>query len=384
MNFDDTQYTFAHQSTADLQMTACLLEVARRPRVAEAAKAALNLAMSLHLPVDAVLRRTVFKVFCGGETLEECQEVSRRLRQKGIQSAINYAVEDSDSNQSVAAESYRQTKDLIRQLAIQKPAYAVLKPTSLVTSGALKSYQERPQPKSVEEIPGWNYFVDLAECAEENQVPLMIDAEESWLQDAIDDIVLALMRRFNRQNIVIYHTIQCYRHDRDQYMAELLALAKAEGFGMGLKLVRGAYLEQENERAQKLGVASPLFASKEDTDRCFDRIAQLSVANFDQVTTCVGTQNEASVHKVVEHMKELGISPSSQRVFFSQLLGMSDTMTFELARQGYTVCKFIPFGPIRRTVPYLLRRLEENTSVLERAERDLAQIKQEIRRRRTH
>jgi len=260
----------------------------------------------------------------------------------------------------------------------------VFKPTAFGRFGLLEKKNEA-KDLTKEEQEEWDRIVNrydmVCKKAYDLDVSLLIDAEESWIQDAADDLALQMMRKYNTKKAVVFNTAQLYRWDRQDYLKKIRAQAKQEGFHVGIKVVRGAYMEKENDRAQELGYPAPICASKAETDRNFDAAVAYMVDHLDGFTIFSGTHNEESCYKLIELMKVKGIPNDSAKVWFGQLLGMSDHISFNLAQKGYKVSKYLPYGPVRDVMPYLIRRAEENTSVAGQTSRELELLKKEKARR---
>ena len=262
--------------------------------------------------------------------------------------------------------------------------FAVFKPTGF---GRLKLYEKISSNESLsqEESAEWqrvvNRFEQVCKKAHNLEVSLLIDAEESWMQDAADELVLEMMRKYNKQKPVVFNTVQMYRWDRMEYLKKLHQIAESENFKVGLKVVRGAYMEKENERANEMGYVSPICKSKKETDDNFDAAIAYIMNHLDQFSIFAGTHNEESSHKLVDQMRSKNLEVSNANVWFGQLYGMSDHITFNLAEAGYNVAKYVPYGPVKDVMPYLIRRAEENTSVAGQTTRELTLLQKEKKRR---
>ncbi len=332
-----------------------------------------------------MVKKTIYGQFCGGESLKECQRIVKFLADYGIASLLDYAVEGHE-NTAGLDETCKSILESAEFAGESKTVpYVVFKPSALFLSEDLKGpalsdtddYFRGPFAKGMRRVES------IIERAASSQLGVLIDAEQSWLQDRIDGMALGLMRRYNREGrVLVLNTVQTYRCDRDAYLKEILDRAIAEGFGVGIKLVRGAYLETERLLADKEGRPSPIWASKTLTDACFDRSAELLLNNLERVRVVFGTHNEKSVEKIVEWMGKLSIAPQDTKVTFSQLYGMSENLSFVLAKSGYRVAKYVPYGPVEATLPYLSRRAQENSSVRGQTSRELSLISKELKRRR--
>jgi proline dehydrogenase len=346
--------------------------------------AVTNFALKAHLPVEGLIRATVFDHFCGGTTEEDCLSVVDNMFTKGVSSVLDYSVEGKEEEAQFDAALEMTLKTV--EFAKERKAipFAVFKPTGL---GRFYLYEKigEKQPLTLQEQKEWNRvlarFDLICKTAYEKDVALLIDAEESWMQDAADEIVTEMMRKYNKEKTIVFNTLQLYRWDRLDYLKKLHVQAKEEGFFIGMKLVRGAYMEKENKRAEERGYPTPICESKEATDLNYDLTMAYMMDNLDIMSIFVGTHNELSSYKVIELMKEEGIAKDDNRIWFGQLYGMSDNITYNLAEHGYNVTKYLPFGPVRDVMPYLIRRAEENTSVAGQTSRELNLLKIERDRR---
>lgn len=382
--FDNTQVAFSLKSDTELERAYFLFKLIASQPLVKIGTAVTNFALKAHLPVEGLIRSTVFDHFCGGVNEVDCLRVVDNMFTKGVSSVLDYSVEGKEEEAQFDAALNMTLKTI--EFAKERAAipFAVFKPTGF---GRLELY-EKIGAKSIlteEEQQEWNRVIarfDLAcKTAYEKDVLLLIDAEESWMQDAADSIVTNMMVKYNTQKAIVFNTLQMYRWDRLDYLKNLHEQAKSQGFYIGMKLVRGAYMEKENERAAERGLKSPICISKEATDINYDAAVIYMVDNIDKMAVFAGTHNEESSYKLMELMEQKAIAKNDKRIFFGQLLGMSDNISFNLAENNYNVAKYLPFGPVRDVMPYLIRRAEENTSVAGQTSRELALIKKEKERR---
>lgn len=382
--FDNTQVAFSLKSDTELERAYFLFKLIASQPLVKIGTAVTNFALKAHLPVEGLIRSTVFDHFCGGVNEVDCLKVVDNMFTKGVSSVLDYSVEgkEEEAQFDAALEMTLKTIEFARER--EAIPFAVFKPTGF---GRLDLY-EKVGEKSVlteAEQQEWNRVIarfDLAcKTAYEKDVLLLIDAEESWMQDAADAIVADMMRKYNKEKAIVFNTLQMYRWDRLDYLKSLHEQAKSEGFYIGMKLVRGAYMEKENDRATERGLKSPICVSKEATDINYDAAVLYMIENIDKMAIFAGTHNEESSYKLMQLMTEKGITKNDKRIFFGQLLGMSDNISFNLAENGYNVAKYLPFGPVRDVMPYLIRRAEENTSVAGQTSRELTLIKKEKERR---
>jgi proline dehydrogenase len=382
--FNDTQIAFALKSDTELDRAYFLFKLIANEPLVRIGTAVTNFALKAHLPVEGLIRATVFDHFCGGTTEEDCLSVVDKMYTKGVSSVLDYSVEGKEEEEQFDAALEMTLKTI--EFAKEKQAipFAVFKPTGL---GRFYLYEKlgEKQPLTLDEQKEWNRVVErfdkVCRTAYEKNVALLIDAEESWMQDAADEIVTNMMRKYNKEKVIVFNTLQLYRWDRLDYLKKLHELAKEVGFYIGMKIVRGAYMEKENLRAEEKGYPTPICESKEATDVNYDATIEYMMDNLDQMSIFAGTHNEESSYKLIELMNTKGISKNDTRIWFGQLYGMSDNISFNLAIHGYNVAKYLPFGPVRDVMPYLIRRAEENTSVAGQTNRELSLLKAERKRR---
>ena len=382
--FNNTEVAFALKSDTELERAYFLFKLIDSQPLVKIGTAVTNFALKAHLPVEGLIRSTVFDHFCGGVNETDCLRVVDKMFTKGVSSVLDYSVEGKEEEAQFDAALNMTLKTI--EFAREREAipFAVFKPTGF---GRLALYEKVGEKAYLteNEQKEWNRVIerfDIAcKTAFEKDVLLLIDAEESWMQDAADAIVTDMMRKYNKQKAIVFNTLQMYRWDRLDYLKNLHEQAKTEGFYIGMKLVRGAYMEKENERAAERGQKSPICESKEATDINYDAAVLYMVEHLDIMAVFAGTHNEESSYKLMQLMEEKGIAKNDKRIFFGQLLGMSDNISFNLAAVGYNVAKYLPFGPVRDVMPYLIRRAEENTSVAGQTSRELTLIKKEKERR---
>ena len=382
--FNNTQVAFSLKSDTELDRAYFLFKLIDNQPLVRIGTAVTNFAIKAHLPIEGLIRATVFDHFCGGVNEDDCLTVVDKMFTKGVSSVLDYSVEGKEEEEQFDAALNMTLKTI--EFAKERKAipFAVFKPTGF---GRLDLYEKIGEklPLTSQEQAEWNKVIarfDLV-CSEayKKNIPLLIDAEESWMQDAADDLVTEMMRKYNTEKAIVFNTLQMYRWDRLEYLKQLHEKAKVEGFYIGMKLVRGAYMEKENARAEDKGYPSPISISKEATDENYDATVHYMIENLDIMSIFAGTHNELSSCKLMEFMQEKGIAKNDSRIWFGQLYGMSDNISFNLAAKGYNVAKYLPFGPVRDVMPYLIRRAEENTSVTGQTSRELAMIKTERKRR---
>lgn len=382
--FDNTKVAFELKSDSELERAYFLFKMISHEPLVRIGTAATNFALKAHLPVEGLIRATVFDHFCGGVNEEDCLSVIDNMYNKGVCSVLDFSVEGKETEAHF--DGAMETTLKIIRFADERKAMpiAVFKPTGF---GRFHLYQKLGQGKSLtdSEQKEWDRVVErydtVCKLAKERDVEILIDAEESWMQDAADALVEEMMRRYNTEKPIVYNTLQTYRWDRLDYLRSLHERAKKDGFKIGIKIVRGAYMEKERERAEEKGYPSPICETKELTDNTFNDTMSYSLEHLNDIAVFVGTHNEYSCYLAMELMEQYKIEKNDNRVWFGQLYGMSDHISFNLAKEGYNVAKYVPFGPVKDVMPYLIRRAEENTSVAGQTTRELNLLKKERSRR---
>lgn len=384
--FNNTKVAFALKTDTELDRAYFLFKMIANEPLVRIGTAVTNFALKAHLPVEGLIRATVFDHFCGGTTEDDCLTVVDKMYTKGVSSVLDYSVEGKEEEEQFDAALEMTLKTI--EFARERKAipFAVFKPTGF---GRFYLYEKlgEKQTLTAEEQKEWDRVVErfdlVCKAAHEKDVALLIDGEESWMQDAADDLVTEMMRKYNKEKAIVFNTLQLYRHDRLDYLKKLHEQAKAEGFYIGMKLVRGAYMEKENKRAEEKGYPTPICESKEATDINYDTTVVYMMDHLDRMAIFAGTHNELSSYKLIELMEAKGVLKNDPRIWFGQLYGMSDNISYNLASHGYNVAKYLPFGPVRDVMPYLIRRAEENTSVAGQTSRELNLLKTERDRRKT-
>ncbi|MEO5790200.1 proline dehydrogenase family protein [Gelidibacter sp.] len=384
--FENTEVAFSLKSDSELERAYFLFKMISHQPLVRIGTAATNFALKAHLPVKGLIRSTVFDHFCGGVNEEDCLPVIDRMYAKGVCSVLDFSVEGKETESHFDAAMEKTMKIINFADERKSMPIAVFKPTGF---GRSYLYQKKGEGKSftLQEQEEWDRVVarydKVCQLAKDKDVEILIDAEESWLQGATDDLCEVMMRKYNTAIPVVYTTLQLYRWDRLDYLEGLHERAKKDGFTIGVKIVRGAYMEKERDRAKDNGYDSPICPTKEATDLNFDKTLEYILKKIDTISLFVGSHNEKSNYLAMELMQQLGIDKSDNRVWFGQLYGMSDHISFNLAAEGYNVAKYVPFGPVKDVMPYLIRRAEENTSVAGQTSRELMLLKKEKQRRKS-
>ena len=384
VNFNNTKIAFHLKSDSELERAYFLFKMISIEPLIRIGTAATNFALKAHLPVEGLIRSTVFDHFCGGVNEVDCLPIIDKMYASKVYSVLDYSVE----GKAVEDQFDFALKTILNLIEFSKDKealpIAVFKPSAF---GRFDIYQKISEKKSLtaSENEQWERiktrFKTVCAAGKLHNVKILIDAEESWIQDAVDDLVLDLMQTFNTDALIVYSTLQTYRWDRLDYLKKIHIKAKQTNFKLGFKVVRGAYMEKERQRAKDLGYKSPICDTKALTDTLFNETIKYSLSNLETIHLFIGTHNEESTHLALELMKACHISNNDSRVWFGQLYGMSDHISFNLAEHGYNVAKYLPFGPVKDVMPYLIRRAEENTSVAGQTNRELNLIKMEKQRR---
>lgn len=383
-SFEDTSIAFSSKSDHDLRQVYRMFRLMNNGGLVKWGTRAANLALKMHLPVKGIIRNTIYKQFCGGESLERTIPVLEDLHRYGVNAILDYGVEGKEEE----AEFERTIRQLTATVAFTgqqaNTPFISCKVTGLtrfdllarISAGDTLTAKEEKEKKTL-----YDRMFILAEKASQAGIGLYIDAEETWIQDAVDDLTFELMRTFNKERAVVYSTPQMYRHDRLDFCRKSLEDAKTHHYILGLKPVRGAYMDKERRRAAEKGYPSPIQPDKASTDRDYNEVITLAVQNLDRIAICAATHNEKSSMLLATSALDHGVEAGHPHIWFSQLFGMSDHITFNLAKAGFNTSKYLPYGPVKDVIPYLIRRAQENTSVAGSMSRELSLIYTEIKRR---
>lgn len=384
LDFQDTATAFADKSNSELKEKYRLFRMLNSPLLNAIGTRTAKFALALGLPVEGLIKSTIFEQFCGGETIEECEPTIKELGDANIGTILDYSVE----GKATEADFDHTKEEIIRTIDRAKNdpniPFAVFKVTGVAPLGTLErmSAKRKLDGKSQAKCERIHSRVhEICEYAFKLGQPVFIDAEESWIQDAIDRLATEMMEQYNLEQPIVYNTIQLYRKDRLQYLRESRRQANAGGYILGVKLVRGAYMEKERERAAEQGYETPIHDDKAATDEDYDAAVEYCLKHLDEVAFVAGTHNEKSVHRLASRMHELGIANEHPYINFSQLYGMGDNLSYVLAKHGYNVSKYVPYGPIADAIPYLIRRANENSSAAGQVSRELELIQKELKRR---
>ena len=384
LDFEDSEIAFKGKSNAELRQIHLLFKVMNNGGLVKMGKNMVNMAFSLHLPIQFIIRNTLYKHFVGGTSIENCAKTIDKLASRHVDSILDFAVEgeedealfDSTSDEVIRTIKYAQKHE--------KVPYSVFKITGVGRFDLLVKVSDKTTltPQEEEEYARIQARVDaIFRAGFEHGVPVLIDAEETWIQPVLDDLVMEMMAIYNKEKAIVQNTYQMYRHDSIERIKQHHQMALKMGFKFGLKIVRGAYMEKERARAEAMGYPSPIQPDKASTDRDFDAIIYYFMEHLDTIDFMVATHNEKSSRLLASLIDEYNLAPNHAGIYFAQLYGMSDNLTYNLAEKGYNVAKYIPYGEVKTMMPYLFRRAEENTSVKGQSSRELKLIEKEIKRR---
>ena len=385
ISFSSTEIAFRIKSNRELRRAYLLFKAISNRTLVKLGGLLSQFAIDIRFPISWIVKPTIYSHFCGGETIGDCIPTIQKLSKYNVRSVLDYSVEGGEDPHQIQAALDETLRTVTNAKGNKDIPFAVFKPTAFIVSDVLKkrSSGDTLTREEQEEADLFRQRVEkLCITAFENDVRIMIDAEDVCYQDHIDEVVMDMMEKYNRQKAIVFNTYQMYRWDRMEVFRQDLEKAREKGFYLGIKFVRGAYMERERRRAQEEGYSSPIHPDKESTDRDYDAALKLAVENIDRVTIFNGTHNEKSSMYLTQLMDQNNIPADDDRCWFSQLYGMSDHISFNLAHLGYNVAKYLPYGPVRHVLPYLIRRTEENTSIAGQTSRELSLIMEERNRRR--
>jgi proline dehydrogenase len=385
ISFENTATAFSYKSNAELRKANFIFSTVNHPWISAAATGLVKTALDLRLPIEGIIKKTVFDHFCGGESIEKSDAAIQKLGAFGVGTILDYSVEGEKSESGFDKTLNELLRTLDKASTSKHIPFSVFKVTGLASASLLEKVQ-RGDKLSDDEKAAFARVrerVDrICRKAYEHKVPVLVDAEETWIQEPIDALAEEMMARYNREKAIVFNTYQLYRTETLTNLHQAFKKATDNNYFLGAKLVRGAYMEKERERAERLGYPSPIQPDKAATDKAFNDGLLFCIQHIDRVGLMCGSHNEQSNHLLVRLMAENGISADDSRVWFAQLYGMSDNISFNLAKAGYRVAKYVPYGPVRAVMPYLFRRAAENTSVAGQSSRELLLIRKELNRRR--
>jgi len=385
LSFENTEIAFQSKSTKQLNKSYWLFKLVSNNTLVKVSPFLLKIAFALKLPIKGLIKQTIFEQFCGGESIEKCDRSIQSLAKYNIGTILDYSVEGKSSEDDFNRVTQETIRTILKAKDNDNIPFAVFKISGLARLELLEKVSNSKLELNKEEKEDFKRVKEridsICTTAHKNNVRLFIDAEESWIQDAIDDIVVSMMRKYNGEQAIIFNTLQMYRWDRLAYLKQSYADAENGNYFLGLKIVRGAYMEKERERAEKMGYTSPIQKNKTSCDNDYNLALRFCINNIDKIVLCAGTHNEQSSMFLTHLMAENNILKNDQKVYFSQLLGMSEHISFNLSKHEYNVAKYMPYGPVKEVLPYLIRRAEENTSIAGQTGRELSLIIKEKKRR---
>jgi len=382
--FDNTGIAFQYRSDKELKRARFLFSSMGSPALTSIGMKLTGWAISWKLPVQGLIKSTLFDQFCGGENMTEAAHTADVIGKYGVRTILDYGVEGKESEaefdravpEFVKAINYAATNKNIPFISLKVTGFARFALLEKIHSGATLNDSEKAEWKRIADRIDF-----ICKAAHDKGIMVLVDAEESWIQQPVDDVTDEMMSRYNRERVIVFNTFQLYRHDRLVFLEQSYEKAKKSGYLLGAKLVRGAYMEKERTRAAEKGYPSPIQPDKASTDKDYDGAVHFCLQHLDGLAVFIGTHNEASCLKAAQYMTDQNIPASTNRVYFSQLFGMSDNISFNLAHEGYHVAKYLPYGPVKDVLPYLMRRAQENTSVAGQTGRELSLINKEMARR---
>ncbi len=401
ISFDNTQNAFAYKSDSELKKARFLFSSMSYQSLVKMGTKITPWAIRIGLPVQGIIRKTIFSQFVGGENLDQTAEVARKLGAYHVQVILDYGVEGGDNGEAgfdhsceefIRVINYAATQPNIPFMSVKVTGFArygllekLDHSVELHAGSLMKRYTKAVEALSEEEKAEWKRvherMLRICRAAEQKNVGVLVDAEETWIQDPVDVLTILMMEQFNKGKVIVYNTVQLYRHDRLGFLKDSLEAAEIRNFYLGAKLVRGAYMEKERRRASEMNYLSPIQPDKEATDRDYNAGIKFCIDHLDQIGLIVASHNEYSNLYATTLLEERGLPHDHPHIHFSQLFGMSDNITFNLAKAGCAVSKYLPFGPIQDVIPYLMRRAQENSSVSGQTGRELGLIKKEMERR---
>jgi len=384
ISFENLEVAFASKSDAELKKMYLIFATVNNNLAVSVGTKLANWSFALGLPIKGIMKKTMFGHFCGGEDIDDCQLALNELAKYHIRTILDYSVEGEGDEASYDATKNEILRTIERSAGDENIPFAVFKVTGLGDFEIMTKIQEE---KTLNEKEKTSFdklkkrIDELCRAAYEANTKILIDAEESWFQDVIDEMAYEAMAKYNKQSCIVYNTYQMYRHDMLDRLKKAHAVALEKGYFHGAKLVRGAYMEKERDRAAEKGYPSPIQPTKESSDKDYNAALEFCVENIKTIGLVSGSHNEKSNLLLTELISKYGINSTDNSIYFAQLYGMSDNISFNLAKAGYNVVKYVPYGPVEKVMPYLSRRAEENTSVAGQSSREFELVKREIARR---
>jgi proline dehydrogenase len=384
INFDNTEIAFRNKSNSELNQAYWLFKIISSNFLTQIGPPITNFLLNVGFPIKGIIKATIFKHFCGGETIVDCEHTIEQLSLGKVGTILDYSVEGEEEEEVFDFTCEEIVRTVNRADGDPRVPITVFKLTGIARFALLEKLDAK-QELNTNEVAEFERVkarcLKICQVAFDRKVPIMIDAEDSWIQNTIDELAIEMMMKFNKERLIVYNTYQMYRHDKLADIKADYLIAKEAGFILGVKMVRGAYMEKERKRALDMGYPSPIQPDKKSTDRDYDESLRFCVQHIDQIGIVCGTHNEESSRLLTELIDQNNIPHNHPHIYFAQLLGMSDNLSFNLSDAGYNVVKYVPYGPIKAVMPYLFRRAQENTSVAGQTGRELSLISKEKARR---
>ena len=384
ISFTDTSIAFSYKSDGELRKSYFLFSSINNPILSKLGANIVKIALKLKLPVKGIIRNTIFRHFCGGESIDQCDATISKLATYNIKTILDYAAEGDSGEKSYDDTVTEILKTVDKASSSKHIPFSVFKPTGIADKELLEKIQlgKALSSKEKDEFESIRHRFDkIGKACASKDIRLYIDSEDSYYQDPIDQLVYELMEQYNREKVVVYNTYQMYRKGMLERLVKANELGRNKGYKVGAKLVRGAYMEKERERAREKGYSDPIMADKKSTDKQYDEALAYCIENIDNMELCSGSHNENSNYLLAELIEKQSLANDDDRIYFAQLYGMSDHISFNLANAGFNVVKYVPYGKIETVMPYLFRRAEENTSIAGQSSRELELITKELERR---
>lgn len=384
IDFNNTEVAFAWKTDNEINKAVLLFKLIGSNSLVKIGNFMTNTALSIKFPINWAIKPTIYSHFVGSETLENCDPLVEKFSKYNVKAVLDYSVEGGDTEEKINKALEETLRTITNAAKNPNIPFAVFKPTAFGYPEILKKAGRGEQLTEQEQKEAEKFkerVFTLCNKAFENEIPIMIDAEDVAFQNFVDTVVYEMMLKFNKEKAIVYNTLQMYRKDRLDFLKKLYQKAQNDNIKVGVKFVRGAYMEKERELAKEMGYEDPIQPNKEATDNSFNEALKFSIEHIDVISIFNATHNEKSVQYFIQLMAENNLDKNDSRCFISQLYGMSDNITFNLGKEGYNAAKYTPYGPIKHVLPYLLRRTEENTSVAGQTPRELQLLKAEKIRR---
>jgi proline dehydrogenase len=385
VNLEDLSTAFKYKNDRDLKLTYLIFKTLQKPKLLNLLKACANGIVKYNLPLKIFIKKTIYKLFCAGENVDDAIGLIKKLESYHVKSVLDYVSEGEKTEEAFETNVRIIVSNVIR-LGEERPGnYVSVKVTGLEDPDFLTEFSSQPFPEDTTLTPRFQKLLDRLDLicftAKKYKVIVYIDAEDKCMQDCIDAITERMMEKYNVESVVVFNTLQMYLKDRLEYLERLIVRSKQKHYHPGVKLVRGAYVEKEREAAILEKRESPVFDTKEQTDESFNKAVEICLSNHMHLDTCIASHNYKSTQLAIDCIKKYDITDYEKKVKFSQLYGMCDGLTFNLAAQGYSASKYLPYGEVKKAIPYLIRRSEENTSINGQINDELKRLQTEIENR---